>query len=305
MAGKQLELADARVGWIGAGVMGRSMCSRLIDAGCRPVIYTRTREKANSLLERGAKWADSARQAADGADVVFSMVGLPADVRDTHLGPNGTLASLMPGAILVDMSTSQPALAREIAERAAKQGVRAIDAPVSGGDIGARQGTLSIMIGGDPEDVETLAPFWNAMGSKWVWQGPSGAGQNVKAVNQILAAAGMVGVCEALLYGYRAGLDLERVLESVASGAAGSWALSNLGPRIIRGDFAPGFFVEHFLKDMEIILDEARRMNLALPGLALAQQLYRSVAAQGGAMSGTQALILALARMSDVVWPSA
>ncbi|MCC6493733.1 MAG: NAD(P)-dependent oxidoreductase, partial [Pirellulales bacterium] len=241
--------------------------------------------------------------AAESADVVFSIVGYPSDVREVTQGPQGSRAGCHEGAVLVDMTTSQPALAQEIAVVAAQRGVTAIDAPVSGGDIGARNGTLSIMIGGDAQAVAALEPCWKAMGSKWVRQGGPGAGQHAKMVNQTLICGGMVGVCEALVYAYRAGLDLDRVLESVASGAAGSWSLSNLGPRMICGDFAPGFFVEHFLKDMAIILEESRRMNLALPGVALAEQLYRAVAAQGHGRAGTQALILALAGFSGVEWP--
>ena len=206
--------------------------------------------------------------------------------------------------MLVDMTTSQPALAIEIAEAAAAKNVVSIDAPVSGGDVGAKNGTLSIMIGGDRQTVESLAPLWEIMGSTWVWQGPAGAGQHTKMVNQTLIGGNMVGVCEALLYAYRSGLDLENVMKSVSTGAAGSWSLSNLGPRIIAGNFDPGFFVEHFIKDMGIALEEARRMNIKLPGLELAEQLYQQLAAAGHARKGTHALMLALAEMSDVEWPS-
>jgi 3-hydroxyisobutyrate dehydrogenase len=230
------------------------------------------------------------------------MVGHPHDVKKVVLGGDGALAGCRQGALLVDMTTSQPTLAETIARKAAARGVTSIDAPVSGGDIGARNGTLSIMIGGDAEAIDALEPCWQAMGSKWIRQGGPGAGQHTKMVNQTLVAAGMVGICEALLYAHRAGLDLDRALESVASGAAGSWALSNLAPRIIRGDYAPGFFVEHFLKDLAIVLDESRRMNLALPGAALAEQLYRAAAAQGHARDGTQSLILALAKLSGFAW---
>jgi 3-hydroxyisobutyrate dehydrogenase len=274
-----------------------------MEAGYSATVHNRTRAKAQPLVDRGAKWADTPKDAAEHADVVFSMVGHPRDVREVILGAEGALAGCRQGALLVDMTTSQPALAEEIAAKAAERGVTAIDAPVSGGDVGARNGTLSIMIGGDAEVVEALEPFWKAMGSKWVRHGGPGAGQQAKMVNQTLVGVNMVGVCEALLYAYRAGLDLNAVLESVASGAAGSWALSNLAPRAIRGDFKPGFFVEHLLKDLAIILEESRRMNLALPGVALAEQLYRSLAAQGHSRDGTQALILALASMSGVEWP--
>lgn len=293
-----------RIGWIGLGVMGSSMCGRLMDAGFAATVHNRTRAKADALVQRGAAWADSPRAVAAASDVVFTIVGFPADVRQVILGDDGALAGCRRGAVLVDMTTSQPALAEEIAGAAAERGVASIDAPVSGGDVGARGGALSIMIGGDETAVEALAPCWQAMGSKWIRHGGPGTGQHAKMVNQTLVGAGMIGICEALLYAHRAGLDLDKALESVASGAAGSWALSNLGPRIIRGDFAPGFFVEHFLKDLAIVLEEARRMNLTLPGVALAQQLYQTVAAQGHGRSGTQSLVLALARMNGIEWKS-
>jgi 3-hydroxyisobutyrate dehydrogenase len=290
------------IAWIGTGVMGASMCGRLLDAGFQATVQNRTRTKTEPLVARGAAFAATPREAAAAADVIFTMVGHPHDVRDVTLGPEGVLAGCREGAILVDMTTSEPSLAEEIAAVAAERGVIAIDAPVSGGDVGARHGTLSIMIGGDEEAVEALRPCWQAMGKTWIRQGGPGAGQHTKMMNQTLVAAGMVGICEALLYAHRAGLDLNRALESVASGAAGSWALSHLAPRIIRGDFAPGFFVEHFLKDLAIVLEESRRMNLALPGVALAEQLYRATAGQGHMRDGTQSLILALAKISGVDW---
>jgi 3-hydroxyisobutyrate dehydrogenase len=293
-----------KVGWIGTGVMGTSMCGHLLGKGFPVTLHTRTRAKAESLLARGAVWADSPAAVAAQSDVIFLMVGLPADVRACVLGDGGILQGARPGTVVVDMSTSEPALAREIAEAAAARQVHAVDAPVSGGDVGAREARLSIMIGGDAEVVKTLDPYFAAMGKTWVHQGPAGAGQHTKMVNQILIATMMIGVCEALLYGWRAGLDLERVLQSVASGAAGSWSLSNYGPRIIAGNFEPGFFVEHFLKDMGIALSEARRMNLSLPGLALAEQLYASVKACGWGHKGTHSLQLALARLSNVDWQS-
>jgi 3-hydroxyisobutyrate dehydrogenase len=291
-----------RVGWIGTGVMGHSMCGHLLDTGFAVTLFNRTRTKAEALLERGAEWADGPRAVAEAADVVFTIVGFPQDVRQTYLDEQGVLSGCSAGNVVVDMTTSEPSLAIEIAERAAQLDVTSIDAPVSGGDIGARGGTLSIMIGGDAEVVEALAPCWAAMGHTYVRQGGPGAGQHTKMVNQTLVAASMIGVCEALLYAYRAGLDLSTVLESVASGAAGSWTLSNVGPRIIGGDFAPGFFVEHFIKDMRIALAEAERMDLKLPGLALVAELYQAVAEQGHARDGTQALQLALASMSGIDW---
>jgi len=295
--------AATRLGWIGTGVMGAAMCRHLLARGFSTTVHNRTRAKAEPLVAAGARWADSPRAVAEASDVVFTMVGFPSEVRAVYFGDGGVLAGARAGAILVDASTSEPALAVEIARAAEARGTLAIDAPVSGGDVGAREARLSIMIGGDPSAVEQLHPIWDALGKTFVRQGGPGAGQHTKMVNQVLIASGMIGVCEALLYGHRAGLDLERVLSSVASGAAGSWSLANYGPRILRGDFAPGFFVEHFLKDMAIALAESRRMGLALPGLALAEQLYRSVAAIGHARSGTHALQLALSRMSAVEWP--
>jgi 3-hydroxyisobutyrate dehydrogenase len=298
----QISPQQTRIGWIGTGVMGRSMCGHLVDAGYKVTLFNRTKEKAAPLMERGARWADSPRDVAAASDVVISIVGYPQDVQEVILGDDGVLGGCKSGGILVDMTTSRPALAVEIAERAAARGVTSVDAPVSGGDVGAKNATLSIMVGGDADTVAALEPIWKTLGSKWVLQGGPGAGQHTKMVNQTLIATGMIGVCEALLYGYKAGLDLEKVLESVASGAAGSWSLSNYGPRIIANNFDPGFFVAHFIKDMGIALEEARRMELALPGLALAEQLYQAVAAQGHARQGTHSLMLALAQMSGMNW---
>ena len=291
-----------RIGWIGTGVMGASMVGHLMNAGFAATVFSRRKAKAESLLARGAKWADSPRAVAEVSDVVFAIVGFPADVREVMLGPNGALAGSKPGNVLVDMTTSEPSLAVEIDKAARAKGVHSIDAPVSGGDVGAREARLSIMIGGDKDVAEALAPCWNAMGTTIVHQGPAGAGQHTKMVNQVLIATNMIGVCEALLYGYKAGLDLPTVLKSVGSGAAGSWSLSNLGPRIMDNNFDPGFFVEHFIKDMGIALDEAKRMGLCLPGLALSHQLYLSVQAQGHGRDGTHALELALARLAGVDW---
>jgi 3-hydroxyisobutyrate dehydrogenase len=294
--------AATKIGWIGAGVMGRSMCGHLLSAGYAVTLHSRTRDKAEALLAAGARWADSPRAVAQASDVVFTMVGLPSEVRAVVLGDDGVLAGARAGSVLCDMSTSEPRLTREIAEAARARGAFSVDAPVSGGDIGAREARLSIMIGGDAAAVEALRPLLEKMGKTIVRQGDAGAGQHTKMVNQILIATGMIGVCEALLYGYKAGLDLDEVLKSVGSGAAGSWSLANYAPRMLAGNFEPGFFVEHFLKDMAIALDEARRMKLALPGLALAEQLYRSVEAIGLGKKGTHSLLLALARMSAIDW---
>lgn len=300
----QVSPEATRIGWIGTGVMGASMCGHLLSAGYRATVFNRTPAKARSLLDRGAAWADSPRAVAADSDVVFTMVGFPRDVRGVVLGPDGVLAGCRRGTILVDMTTGPPQLAVEIAAAAQQRGCHALDAPVSGGDVGAREARLSIMIGGDAEIVAAVMPCFEAMGKTIVRHGGPGTGQHAKMVNQILIAGGMIGVCEALLYAFKAGLDLDAVLRSVASGAAGSWSLSNLGPRIIQGNFDPGFFVEHFIKDMGIALDEARRMGLALPGLALAHQLYLAVQAQGHGRLGTHALYLALARLSNVQQPA-
>ena len=290
------------LGWIGTGVMGASMCAHFLAKGQRVTVFTRTRAKAQPLLERGASWADTPAEVAQRSQITFTIVGYPADVRQVILGAEGVLAGCEPGKLIVDMTTSQPALAEEIAAAAEARGVAAIDAPVSGGDVGAREARLSIMVGGAEAAVEAVMPYLQILGKTIVHQGGPGAGQHTKMVNQVLIATGMIGVCEALLYAFRAGLDLDRVMQSVASGAAGSWSLSNYGPRIIANDFAPGFYVEHFLKDMGIALEESRRMRLALPGLALAEQLYQSVQALGHGRAGTHALQLALAAMSGVDW---
>ncbi|MFN0052600.1 MAG: NAD(P)-dependent oxidoreductase, partial [Planctomycetales bacterium] len=293
---------QTRIGWIGTGVMGASMVGHLMAAGFQATVYNRRKEKAEPLLAKGAAWGASPREVAAASDVVFSIVGFPSDVRQVMLGEDGALAGSRKGTVLVDMTTSEPSLAVEIHQAAAARGVYSVDAPVSGGDIGAREARLSIMIGGDKSVVDALAPCWNAMGKTIVHQGGPGAGQHTKMVNQILIASGMIGVCEALLYGYKAGLDLPTVLNSVGSGAAGSWSLSNLGPRIMNNNFDPGFFVEHFIKDMGIALEESKRMGLCLPGLALAHQLYLAVKSQGYARNGTHALQLALASISGLDW---
>ena len=290
------------IGWIGTGVMGSSMCGHLIKAGFQAVVYNRTASKLQSLIDAGARAAQSPAEVAKQADVIFTIVGFPRDVHEVILGESGTLQAAAPEKILVDMTTSEPSLAAEIFEKAKAKGVHSVDAPVSGGDIGAREARLSIMLGGDREVCDALAPCWQAMGKTIVYQGPAGSGQHTKMVNQVLIASNMIGVCEALLYGLRAGLNLESVLQSVSSGAAGSWSLSNLAPRCIRNDFAPGFFVEHFVKDMGIAIAEADRMKLKLPGLELARELYTALAASGHSKDGTQALLLELARRSDLKW---
>ena len=297
-------MTGTRVGWIGTGVMGTPMCGHLLASGHPVTVFNRTPERARGLLERGAAWAESPQAVAQHADVVFTMVGFPDDVREIVLGPAGTLAGAGHGTILVDMTTSEPSLAREIYEAARARGVASLDAPVSGGDVGARAAGLSIMVGGDRDAFERVAPLLRCLGATIVHQGPAGAGQHTKMVNQILVASGMVAVSEALLYAHQAGLDLPTVLQSVSGGAAGSWSLTHYAPRILARDFAPGFRVGHFVKDMGIALAEARRMRLSLPGLALVEQLYLALVAQGDGRKGTHALVLALARLSAVEWPA-
>lgn len=291
-----------RIGWLGIGVMGASMAGHLRSAGYPLTVYTRTKSKAQSLLDAGAEWADTPAEVAAKSDVVFSIVGFPADVREVLLGEQGALGTLKEGGILVDMTTSDPSLAVEIYEAAKAKGIHSVDAPVSGGDVGAKNGALSIMIGGDKDVVDALAPCLDLMGKTIVYQGPAGSGQHTKMVNQTLIATGIIGVCEALVYAYKAGLDIETVLKSVSGGAAGSWSLTNYGPRIIANNVDPGFYIEHFVKDMRIALREAERMNLCLPGLALAQQLYTGMQAQGEGRLGIHGLQLALSRLSGFDW---
>ena len=296
------EPGKTKIGWIGTGVMGASMCGHLMDAGYQATIFSRTKSKADALLAKGAAWASTPKEVAAASDVVFTIVGFPHDVREVILGNDGVLSGANAGSIVVDMTTSEPSLAEEIAVAAKTKNARSLDAPVSGGDVGAKEARLSIMVGGDQEPVDDVWPLFEIMGKTIVHQGGPGCGQHTKMVNQTLIATNMIGVCEALLYAHKAGLDLQTVMQSVASGAAGSWSLSNLGPRIIDNNFDPGFFVEHFIKDMGVALSEAKRMNLSLPGLALSHQLYVALAAQGHAKDGTHALQLALSSMSNVSW---
>ncbi len=295
--------ASTRIGWIGTGVMGASMCGHLLRRGYHVTVTTRSEDRAGDLLRQGASWAGKPADVAAGCDLVFAMVGSPRDVREVLLGPDGALSGARPGCVLVDMTTSEPSLAVEIGAAAATRGVHVLDAPVSGGDVGARNASLSIMVGGPAEVFEAVRPCFDAMGSTVVHHGGHGTGQHAKMVNQILVASTMVAMAEGLLYAYGAGLDIEKVLASVSSGAAGSWALSNLAPRTVAGDFAPGFMVDHLVKDLGIALAEARRLRLALPGLALAEQLYVALQAQGRGGNGTQALVHALAALSGRGWP--
>ena len=302
MSMTKAEPGKTRVGWIGTGVMGRWMCQHAMTKGYKATIYNRSKDKPDvkALLEQGATWADTPKAVAQASDVVFAIVGFPKDVRDVFLGPQGALAGSKGGTILVDMTTSEPSLAREIYDGAKAKGVYSLDAPVSGGDVGAKNAALSIMIGGDKDVVNAVTPLFECMGKTIIHQGPAGSGQHTKMVNQVLIASNMVAVCEGLLYGYKAGLDLETVFKSVSVGAAGSKALEVLGPRIMARNFEPGFFVEHFIKDMGIALEESKKMGLVMPGLALANQLYLAVQAQGYGRKGTHALMLALENIANV-----
>ena len=289
-----------RIGWIGTGVMGRWMCQHLITKGYSATVYNRSSDKLQPLLELGAVAAASPKEVAAKSDIVFAIVGYPKDVREVFLGTEGVLAGCAKGAILVDMTTSEPGLAKEIHAAAKAKGVYSIDAPVSGGDVGAKNAALSIMIGGEAEVVAAVQPAFEAMGKTIVHQGPAGAGQHTKMVNQILISSTMIAMCEGLLYAYKAGLDLETVLKSVSVGAAGSKSLDIYGARILVRNFEPGFYVEHFIKDLGIALAEAEKMNLCLPGLALTKQLYEAVRAQGMGRKGTQALLVALENINGI-----
>jgi 3-hydroxyisobutyrate dehydrogenase len=292
----KVEPGKTRLGWIGTGVMGRSMCSHLLRAGYAVSVYNRSPSKTKDLVDLGAAICTSPRDVAAQSDVVFTMVGFPADVEEVILGEAGVLNGLCPGSVLVDMTTSRPSLAQKIYSVAASKGVAALDAPVSGGDIGAREARLSIMVGGDRFVFDALEPLWALMGKTFVYQGFAGCGQHTKMVNQILIASSMVGLCESLLYATRSGLNPESVLSSVSTGAAGSWSLSNLAPRILKEDYSPGFFVDHFVKDLGIVLEEAAKMNIELPGVELARGLYVQLQNLGHGDKGTQALWLVINR---------
>ncbi len=286
---KELDV-EKTIGFIGTGVMGKSMAGHLLEAGYALNVFTRTASKAKDLLDRGAKWCDSVRELTQNSDIVITIVGFPADVEDIYFDRDGIIANCRQGGYLIDMTTSSPGLAVRISKAALKKGAMALDAPVSGGDVGAREARLSIMAGGDAQAFTDMLPVFRVMGKNIVYQGPAGSGQHTKMANQIAIAAGMLGVCEALVYAKKAGLDQHTVLNSIESGAAGSWSLSNLGPRMIEGNFAPGFFVKHFIKDMSIALESAQDLDMDVPGLELAHLLYKKLAESGGKDMGTQAL---------------
>jgi 3-hydroxyisobutyrate dehydrogenase len=288
--GKVLSKVEKVIGFIGLGVMGKSMASNLIGAGFNLVVFTRTKEKAADLLELGATWVDSPKLVAQAANIVITMVGYPSDVEEIYLGEEGLVAHSNKNTYLIDMTTSTPTLAKRIYEEAIKKGLHALDAPVSGGDIGAREGKLAIMVGGNRQAFEACLSVFEALGTNIVFQGEAGSGQHTKMCNQIAIASNMVGICEAIVYAEKAGLNPETVLQSISTGAAGSWSLSNLAPRILKGDFAPGFYIKHFIKDMNIALEEAENLKLDVPGLSLSKKMYEQLAEKGEENSGTQAL---------------
>lgn len=289
-----------KLGWIGTGVMGNAMCSHLMDAGHQLWVHNRTKAKAENLLARGAQWCEGPQEVAEHVDIVFSMVGFPADVAQVLLGQQGLLEKLDPGAVLVDMTTSSPDLARTVYETAKKHGVASLDAPVSGGDVGARNATLAIMVGGDQKTFDGVLPLFEVMGKNIAHMGSAGAGQHTKMCNQILIAGTMLGTVESLLYAQKVGMGLDAVIDVIGQGAASSWCINNLGRRIAKNDYDPGFFIKHFVKDMGIALAEARRMNLSLPGLALAHQFYTAAMALGHENLGTQGLYRVLAQLNNM-----
>ncbi len=278
------------VGFIGIGVMGRGMARNIKKAGYPLHIYTRTKSSAAQLIEEGATWHDSPASLAAAVDVIITIVGYPQDVENVYLGEEGIFAHAKAGTVAIDMTTSSPQLAEKLYNEGKKHQVAVLDAPVSGGDIGAKKGTLSIMAGGEKKDFSRVLPLLEVMGTNIVHHGPAGSGQHCKASNQIAIASCMLGVCEAIRYAEKAGLDLHKVLTSIESGAAGSWSLSNLAPRIIEGDFSPGFFVKHIIKDMNIALDSSQSLEFQPEGLALAKRLYEALAQAGEENSGTQVL---------------
>ncbi|MEL0117306.1 MAG: NAD(P)-dependent oxidoreductase [Opitutae bacterium] len=292
---------STNIGWVGTGVMGAPMAGHLQAAGHKLYVYNRTAAKAQVLVDAGAVLCESPREVARQSEFVFSIVGYPVDVESTYLSTDGILAGAKTGSVVIDMTTSEPALAKRICKVAGRQGVDALDAPVSGGDIGARNAALAIMVGGEQSVFDRVKPLFQCMGKNIAYMGPAGAGQHTKMSNQILIAGTMIGTVESLLYAHRSGLNLEEVIAVIGSGAASSWSINNLGPRIVKGDFDPGFYIKHFVKDMGIALAEAKAMRLALPGLALVNQFYQAAIAQGLEDLGTQGLYKVLERLSSAL----
>jgi len=290
---------NTRIGWIGTGIMGRPMCGHVLSGGYRTSIYNRTKSKAEELINKGAVWCTSPEEVAKNSDIIITILGYPEDVREVYFGKEGIFTSLKSGTVLVDMTTTEPSLSIEIYNKAKDKGVYAVDAPVSGGDVGAINAKLSIMVGGDEEIVSSIIPLLKLLGHQIVYEGGPGAGQHTKVCNQITVGGVMTGICEALLYSYKAGLDPDTMIKTVCAGAASTWLMENLGPRIIDNDFKPGFFVEHFIKDLGIAIAECKRMNLDLPGLNLSMELYEKTRDLGYGKLGTQALFLALKDISE------
>lgn len=290
---------NTRIGWIGTGIMGRPMCGHVLSGGYRTSIYNRTKSKAEELINKGAMWCTSPEEVAKNSDIIITILGYPEDVREVYFGKEGIFTSLKSGTVLVDMTTTEPSLSIEIYNKAKDKGVYAVDAPVSGGDVGAINAKLSIMVGGDEEIVSSIIPLLKLLGHQIVYEGGPGAGQHTKVCNQITVGGVMTGICEALLYSYKAGLDPDTMIKTVCAGAASTWLMENLGPRIIDNDFKPGFFVEHFIKDLGIAIAECKRMNLDLPGLNLSMELYEKTRDLGYGKLGTQALFLALKDISE------
>ena len=291
---------EKKIGWIGTGVMGKSMCAHLLNAGYHISVYNRTKSKVDELINNGAIWCSNPKEVAEKSEIVFTIVGYPNDVKDVYLGENGILKGAQKGSIIVDMTTSEPSLAVEIYEKAKIKGISSLDAPVSGGDVGAKEGTLAIMVGGDKETYNEILPLFQLMGKNIAYMGKPGAGQHTKMSNQILIASTMIGVVESLLYAYKAENDLEDVINVIGKGAAGCWSINNLGPRIVKKNFDPGFFIKHFIKDMGIALKEAKAMRLSLPGLALAYQFYLAAEALGLENLGTHGLYKVFATMNGI-----
>ena len=289
------------IGFIGTGVMGKSMAGHILNEGHKVLVYNRTQSRAKELVDKGAVWIETVGELAEQSDIIITMVGYPQDVKEVYLGEEGILNKAKKGTYAIDMTTSSPILARDIHSQAIERGIHTLDAPVSGGDVGAQQAKLAIMVGGLKEDFDYVKPILELMGTNIVLQGGPGSGQHTKMCNQIAIASNMIGVCEAILYAEKAGLDPNVVLQSIETGAAGSWSLSNLAPRMIKGDFEPGFYIKHFIKDMKIAIESAEEMKLYTPGLRLAKSLYEKLAEDNQENKGTQALYLLLANQVATV----
>jgi 3-hydroxyisobutyrate dehydrogenase len=291
-------MKDKKIGWIGTGLMGKPMAMHLVKAGYQVNVYNRTKSSAREHIDAGCTWYDTPAELAANSDVVITIIGMPHDVEEVYFGKDGIFQSVREGTILVDMTTTKPSLAVEIYQEARKKGCTAVDAPVSGGEVGAINGALAIMIGGDKDVVDQIMPIFEVFGKNMVYQGKAGAGQHTKMCNQITVAGTMIGVCEGLIYGHKAGLDLDTMLQSISKGAAGCWTLDVLAPKVVKNDFSPGFMVDHLVKDMAIALEEAEAMKLSLPGLALVKQLYVALQAMGKGRQGTQSLYQLLEKLA-------